>query len=87
MTHDLKVWPEFWQAVYRGEKAFELRRDDRGYRVGDELRLREWDPRGGDYTGNALTRHVSYICRDMPQWGLEPGYAILGLSVVRQRPA
>lgn len=82
-VHELKTWPEFWQAVYRGEKTFELRKDDRAYRVGDELRLREYEPTTGAFTGNALVRYVSYIVRDVPEFGLEPGYAILGLSLSR----
>lgn len=44
MEHELKTLPEYFQAVKRGEKTFELRRDDRPYAVGDTLLLREFDP-------------------------------------------
>lgn len=46
VRHQLKCWPEFFQATLNGLKKFELRRDDRpeGYQVGDELLLKEWDP-------------------------------------------
>jgi ParB family chromosome partitioning protein len=48
----LKCWPEPFDAVVEGRKTFEWRRDDRGYAVGDTLRLRKWDPsrgHGGSY--------------------------------------
>jgi len=44
VRHELKTWPEFFEATRRGQKKFELRRDDRpeGFQVGDELLLREF---------------------------------------------
>lgn len=42
--HELKTWPTPFGAMWRGEKLYELRRDDREYKVGDGLRLQEWTP-------------------------------------------
>lgn len=44
MRHELKTHPEPFEAVVQGLKTFEYRYDDRGFNVGDELLLREWDP-------------------------------------------
>lgn len=65
-THELKVWPEFFEALADGSKPFEVRRDDRGYEVGDWLHLREWikpsrDEIDGTYTGREVHRQVTYI--------------------------
>jgi hypothetical protein len=60
-VHDLKTWPEYFQAVRRGDKTFEIRKNDREYEVGDILRLREWEPRKEDYTGEMIYAYVSYI--------------------------
>ena len=47
ITHDLKTVQPYFDAVVDGSKTFELRQDDResGFRVGDTLRLREWEPK------------------------------------------
>lgn len=42
--HNLKCWPEFFDAIKRGDKTFELRRNDRGYQRGDVLVLRKFSP-------------------------------------------
>jgi hypothetical protein len=86
--HCLKTWPEFWDAVARGEKTFEVRRGDRGFKVGDTLVLEKWDSETGHYVSRDLTgggelqvlrRRVSYV---LPggQLGIEPGYVVLGLK-------
>lgn len=43
-VHELKTWPEPYAATVSGAKTFEIRKDDRGFRVNDILRLREWVP-------------------------------------------
>lgn len=44
MKHELKTWPEFFRACRSGDKTFELRYNDRDYKVGDELELNEFEP-------------------------------------------
>lgn len=61
MKHELKCWPEYFQAVKSGEKPFEIRKWDRPYRVGDTLILREYDPQIEDYTGDSIKRKVTYL--------------------------
>jgi len=76
-SHDLKVWPQFYGPIERGEKPFELRRDDRFYEVGDRLTLREFEPDlmvepdvAGCFTGAECVRWVSYVLRagDVPNF-------------------
>jgi hypothetical protein len=80
-THLLKTWPRYWQAVADGTKTFEIRKDDRAFEVGDVLALLEWDPATGEHTGRSLHRTVTYVLRDAEQFGVQPGFAVLGLNL------
>lgn len=77
--HELKTWPEPFQAIREGVKAFELRRDDRAFEVGDMLVLREWDTFREIYTGRAECRFVTYKL-DGGAFGLPEGFCIMSLA-------
>lgn len=53
-----KAWPEYFQQILEGKKAFELRLNDFEINEGDTLVLREWDPATKDYTGRTLEKLV-----------------------------
>lgn len=79
-VHDLKTWPKLFAEVLEGRKTFELRRDDRGFKVGDTLNLQEWDPATGAFTGRSTRRRVTSLVRDVPEFGLKPGFVIMSLG-------
>lgn len=61
-THELKCWPQFFSAIADGRKRHDLRRShDRDFAVGDQLRLREFDPDADLYTGRVQTVEITYI--------------------------
>ncbi|VXB37760.1 hypothetical protein EXIGUO8H_100011 [Exiguobacterium sp. 8H] len=78
MLHELKIWPEYFDAVEAGLKTFEIRQDDRGYKSGDVLTLREYDPTEQAYTGRALCRRVTY----MTAYAQRGGYVVMALGDV-----
>ncbi len=87
--HSLKTWPEFFQAIERGDKTFEVRKNDRGFQRGDTLFLREWDPNKslpghgpGKYTGNEFVVKVTYVLNG---FGIEPGHVVMGIKLVRSK--
>ena len=74
-----KVLPEYYKEIRTHRKMFEIRKDDDGIQVGDILVLREWD--GEKYTGGRTRREVTYILRNVPQYGLMDGYCIMSLQI------
>jgi len=82
--HELKTDSEVFDADLRGIKNYEIRKDDRGYVVGDTLVLRETRYTGEqmslgsplEYTGREIRRSVSHILRG-PVYGLMDGWVIL----------
>jgi len=87
VTHELKTRPVYFDAVVRGEKTFEVSRDDRGFQKGDLVRLLRTSVRSPhqvdyDYHGkpnHEITCEISYVLTG-GQFGIEPGYVVLGLN-------
>lgn len=77
VTHTLKCWPNYFAAIRRKEKNFDVRRDDRGFQKGDTVILREWNGVRGSFTGNDEHRKIKYILTG-GQFGIEPGFVVLG---------
>jgi hypothetical protein len=77
-THQVKSWPEYFKPISMGVKTFDLRKDDRGYQVGDDIQFEEFSNITGEHTGKVATRRISYILREFA--GLMPGYCILGIT-------
>ena len=81
-THTLKTLSRFYRAVERGDKTFEVRRNDRDFQTGDTLVLVEIGEPGfepGKATGFQIERRVSYMLQG-GQFGVDPAYCILGLA-------
>ena len=78
MTHNLKILKPYFEAVAAGDKTFELRKDDRPYKIGDTLVLNEIGA-GNEPTGRTIKKKVGYILRNCPEYGLDNGYCILSL--------
>lgn len=75
-VHTLKTVQPYFGDVKTDRKRFEVRRDDRGFRVGDLLILAEWD---GNWTGQDCVREVTYVLRDGEDFGVQSGHVVLGL--------
>lgn len=73
--HKLKTWTGYYQAVFDGVKTFEIRLNDRDYRVGDDLILEEYEPDKERYTGRKCRAKITYIT-DFGQVG---GYVVMSI--------
>lgn len=77
MHHELKTETKYYQAVESGLKTFELRKNDRGFKVGDLVTLVETV--NGHATGRRIfAKQIKYI---LPggEFGLNEEYCILQL--------
>jgi hypothetical protein len=82
MIHQLKIDSKFYNDIEVNGKRFEVRRDDRGYQVGDMLVMRE--VKGGKLTGRIVYALVTYIHRNgLEHTFLRWGYCILGIDIIR----
>jgi ASC-1-like (ASCH) protein len=79
-THRLKTWPEYFKAIKSGAKNFELRKDDRHFKIGDILILQEWE--FDKYSGNTLKVEVTYLFHDDGTLGLMQGYCIMSIKLI-----
>lgn len=84
--HKLKTLPEYFEAMRNGTKTFDIRRDDRGFMVGDVLILQEWDPGRCSspvaslmYTHRQMAFEVTYKFHG-GRWGIDWRYCVLGVK-------
>lgn len=75
--HDVKLAAMYYDDVISGRKPFELRKNDRDYRVGEILR--EHECIDGEETGRIIVADIIYLLEDYT--GLQEGYCILGIDV------
>jgi hypothetical protein len=87
ITHRLKCWPQFYEAIRVGSKRHDLRRaSDRDFRVGDRLLLCEFDPEKSCFTGREQLVDVTYVTSaDLPcalsRDALHSDFCILSIKV------
>lgn len=89
MNHDLKCHYMYYEKVIeadvRQRKTVEIRKNDRGYQVGDTLTLREWDP--DDHAGTGRYAQVLVTHMVGAPW-MEEGMVALSILLqdFRERP-
>lgn len=84
MIHELKTLPVYWDAVGRGDKTFEVRRDDRGFQKGDIVKLLRHN---GTHTvptvagASVITYKIGWVMTG-GQFGIQPGYVVFSLEAM-----
>jgi len=79
-VHDIRLGASFFDDVLECRKNFELRKNDRGYKVGDILHMMEF--KDGRNTGRSVKRKIIYMLEDFT--GLEDGFCILGIEPLKE---
>ncbi len=73
--HKIKIRSEYFKAVVQENKRFEVRKNDRDYKLGDTVSMFEINEQG-DQTGSYCTLVISYILTDLD--GIDTGYCVFG---------
>lgn len=88
VDHNLKSWVGLFGPLAAGEKKHDFRVMDRDFKVGDVLRLNEYEPVEKLYTGNSVLAKITYItsaqhtpCAFSP-FVLHPGMAVLSVELI-----
>ena len=84
-THCLKLNMRFANAVKRGEKNFEIRKNDRGYQKGDTVVFRIVDDEGKtpyDPKMSPLYNRLYEITYVLTGWGLKEDYCVFGIREI-----
>lgn len=84
VTHELKILPKYYEQVKNGRKTFEFRRNDRNYKVGDIVILREWLINGHFYSGRQVKREITYI---LPSFDdkMHPEFIIFSIAKIKEK--
>lgn len=89
--HELKIKHKYLVQVDCGIKTFELRKNDRDYQVGDLIRFIDLSEMESPYVlispvidENTLYQ-ITYILKDVPEYGLDKDYCILGIKKLEVR--
>lgn len=72
MIHQLKIYPQYLQALVNGKKTFEVRKNDRNYQIGDILEFKD-----GEFSDNFFRFRVSYIHSGI---GMLPDYIVMSVQ-------
>jgi ASC-1-like (ASCH) protein len=79
-THELKIYPKYFEAILDGKKTFEIRKNNRNFHVGDSIVLREFD--NIKYSGREIHATIKYMLDDT-FIGLEEGYVAFSFGILK----
>lgn len=91
--HELKTDPAVFGNTWDGYKPWEIRFNDRDYKSGDDLVLRETKHTGVEmaagapliYTGREIDASIVMIPDAQPNYGLAEGFIVFTTSVNNRR--
>ena len=83
MKHEIKLSEDFADAVYSGEKSFEVRENDRGYQKGDLVRFSVVDRAARLPVNHPLNECEFEITYVLNGWGVDLGYCVFSIKKKR----
>lgn len=83
--HTLKLQKGFCDAVFSGEKTFEVRYNDRGFQRGDTVRFVAMDGESAipDHPIIDVNYEITYV---LSGWGIKEDYVVFGIKQSKIQP-
>lgn len=82
MTHEIDSYPEQFEAIKSGLKAFLWGFNNRNFRVGDKLKINEFDDKAILYTGRFVEAKITYL-EVGGENGIPSDYIIMSIKRIR----
>jgi len=73
--HEIKCINPYFTDVWNVHKNFEVRENDRNYKAGNFVLIKEFDKNTACYTGRSVLVIITYILKNFPQ-GLKDNYIV-----------
>ncbi|MFL1998383.1 DUF3850 domain-containing protein [Lysinibacillus irui] len=82
MTHELDCYPEQFEAIIQGLKTFMCGFNNQSFRVGDKLKINEFDPKTILYTGRFTEVRIIYL-QEGGENDIPEDYIIMSIKKIR----
>lgn len=79
-THELSILQAFADAIYNGDKTFELTENDREYQKGDHIKFTVRNSLTLKQINHALNDCEYEITYVLSGWGLKENYVVLAIK-------
>ena len=87
MIHHLKILPVYFNAQISGAKNFELRKNDRDFKLSDKIMLHEVTRlKPHEKTGRSCLVEITFVLSHIPNCpfeGLKDGYCVIGTRLLK----
>jgi hypothetical protein len=84
INHELKTWKDYFEEILSGAKKFELRLNDRDFKVGDVVKLLEYENIIGYFTERSILIRITQILKDAKHFGLMDGFCIFSFDILEK---
>lgn len=85
MEHKLKIKAKYAVAVWSGRKTFEIRKNDRNYKVGDTIVFQIFDGNNTDITEKfGLPKYVISYIFNGGEYGLDKDYCVFSMRPFKE---
>ena len=85
MKHKLKIKECYWHEVWKGTKTFEIRKNDRNYKVGDVIHFIKVDDNGKELPSKETYNDyvITYVFQG-GEYGLDKDYCVFSIKELKE---